>query len=126
MTFYLALLDSDCKIVLGYNWLTKYNPLIDWLMSSITFCMFTEQVPMPPSTPSDSSAPRTNPSGSSTPSPTPSPMPSDPAPDVPGRTPLKAPHISLINAAAFMHACKLEGSFQFSLQLCPPASSTSA
>ncbi|KAG6326300.1 hypothetical protein ID866_12789 [Astraeus odoratus] len=25
-----------------------------------------------------------------------------------------------------MCACKLEGSFQFSLQLCPPASSTSA
>ncbi|KAG6327492.1 hypothetical protein ID866_11597 [Astraeus odoratus] len=53
-------------------------------------------------------------------------MPSDPAPDVPGHTPLKAPHILLINAAAFMHACKLKGSFQFSLQLCLPASSTSA
>ncbi|KAG6326286.1 hypothetical protein ID866_12803 [Astraeus odoratus] len=53
-------------------------------------------------------------------------MPSDPAPDMPGCTPLKAPHISLINTAAFVHACKLEGSFQFSLQLCPPASSTSA
>ncbi|KAG6326088.1 hypothetical protein ID866_13001 [Astraeus odoratus] len=115
MTFYLALLDSDCKIVLGYNWLTKYNLLIDWSMSSITFHMFTEQVPMPPSTPSDSSTPGTNPSSSSAPNPTPSPMPSDPAPDVSGCTPLKAPHISLINTAAFMHTCKLEGSFQFSL-----------
>ncbi|KAG6327699.1 hypothetical protein ID866_11390, partial [Astraeus odoratus] len=126
MTFYLALLDSDCKIVLGYNWLTKYNPLIDWSMSSITFRTFTERVPMPLLTPSDSSTPGTNPSGASAPNPTPGPMPSDPTPDMPGCTPLKAPHISLINTAAFMCACKLEGSLQFSLQLCPPASSTSA
>ncbi|KIO05890.1 hypothetical protein M404DRAFT_25160 [Pisolithus tinctorius Marx 270] len=33
-------------------------------------------------------------------------------------TPL-TPHVSLINAAAFVHACKLEGSVQFQLQLCP-------
>ncbi|KAG6327921.1 hypothetical protein ID866_11168 [Astraeus odoratus] len=74
---------------------------------------------MPPLTPSDSSAPGTNPSDSSAPNPTPGPVPSDPASDVPGHTPLKAPHILLINAAAFVHTCKLEGSFQFSLQLAP-------
>ena len=33
--------------------------------------------------------------------------------------PLTAPHISLINAAAYVHACKLEGSLQFQLQLHP-------
>ena len=42
--------------------------------------------------------------------------PSDDAPDCP---PLTAPHISLINAAAYVRACKLEGSLQFQLQLRP-------
>ncbi|KAG6328866.1 hypothetical protein ID866_10223 [Astraeus odoratus] len=49
-------------------------------------------------------------------------MPSDiPPANLPGQPPLKAPLISLINAAAYTCACKLEGSVQFSLQLCSPS-----
>ncbi|KAG6329446.1 hypothetical protein ID866_9643, partial [Astraeus odoratus] len=50
------------------------------------------------------STPGANLSGSSTPNPTPSPVPSDPTSDMLGHTLLKAPHISLINAAAFLCA----------------------
>ncbi|KAG6329596.1 hypothetical protein ID866_9493 [Astraeus odoratus] len=41
------------------------------------------------------------------------------SPSPPSNSPQTVPHISLANAAAFMHACKLKGSVQFSLQLCP-------
>ena len=104
-------LDSNCRIVLGHNWLTRYNLLIDWALSSIKFRTPLQQVPALSSLPNhDAQSPsalRLDLLSVSSPSPTDSPK-------APG---LWAPPIALINAAAYVHACKLEGSIQFSIQL---------
>ena len=113
MTFYVTPLDSDCRIVLGHNWLTQYNPLIDWVLSSIEFRTPLQQVPAPSSLPDhDAQSPsalRLDLSSVSSPSLTDSLK-------APG---LWAPPIALINAVAYVCACKLEGSIQFSIQLQP-------
>jgi len=116
MTFYVTPLDSDCKIVLRHNWLTRYNPSIDWVLSSIKFRTSMRQVPTLSSLPNpvvhSPSALRLDTTSVSSPSPTNSPQ-------APG---LWAPPITLINAATFLKACQLDGSQQFSIQLKPDGS----
>ena len=83
--FYVTLLDSSCSVVLGHNWLTRYNPLIDWVLGSITF-----QTSIP-----DSLANPLLVNGRAASAP-------DLTPPEPVSTPkLEAPRIALINAAGF-------------------------
>ena len=96
--FYVNPLDPLCSMVLGYNWLTHYNPLIDWVLGSIAFW---PQV-IDPSILTLTSSAR--------------------AATLPLQTPKPSvPRISLIGAATFARASKLLGSQSFRLHLSDPS-----
>ncbi|KAG6327381.1 hypothetical protein ID866_11708, partial [Astraeus odoratus] len=46
-SFYVTPLDSSCSLILGYNWLTHYNLLIEWVLGSINFHSVLQGMPMP-------------------------------------------------------------------------------
>ena len=94
--FYITLLEASCTAVLGHNWLTCYNPLIDWVLGSIKFhsplqtnsLMSPEKVAMAP-------------------------LSSDPL----TLTLLIASKVSFINAAAFTHLSKMDDNQVYQLFL---------
>ena len=101
--FYVTLLNSSCPLVLGYNWLTRYNPLIDWVSGSITFC----------STLLDTSILMMSPAASST-------ELTSQDPPILTPNPISTLHISFINGAAFACALQLPGVQSFSLSFSDP------
>ena len=99
--FYVTLLDLSCSVVLGHNWLTCYNPLIDWVLGNIFF----EATPHAPS--SSSTSPPLHASACL----------ATPISD-PHEESLKgeAPKIALISMATFAWICRMNGTEVFSLR----------
>jgi len=106
-------------IVLGYCWLTCYNPLIDWVLGSLIFWQLLQ--------PESKSSPSVKTLVSSTPLaeiPDPALEILDPVLDLPSPVllvnPRRLPRVTLINAAAYSHASKLKGSKFFQLHISLP------
>ena len=110
LTFFVTSLDQGCTIVLGYCWLTCFNPLIHCVWGHIFFCQ-----------PSQPEA-RTSPSVKillSAPTPAlPNSVPEPEKPLLPVNW--KPPRVMLINASMFAYACKLKGTQCFQLQISLP------
>ncbi|SJL07238.1 uncharacterized protein ARMOST_10581 [Armillaria ostoyae] len=136
--FYVTCLDSSCNIVLGYNWLSRYNPLIDWVKDSITFCSRLLGVSIPASASVASDATASNCTDIPCPIPIPIPTPvSKPTPrsrrapppykpiysypTIPSFSATATSKISIISVAAFVRACAEDGAQQYTLQPSAPS-----
>ena len=130
LTFYVTPLDSSCKAVLRYSFLTCYNPSIDWVKYSITFhsplLVASSNISAAsdanasdradrPSTPTPVSETKTSPRRT--------PPPYEPIysyPTIPSFSARASPKISIISAAAFVRACAEDGAQQFTLHPTAP------
>ena len=110
LTFFVTPLDQGCMIVLGYRWLTQFNPSVDWVLGHIIFHQSSQ------------------PEAKTSPpveifSPVPTPALPNPIPDP--EIPLllvnqKPPRVTLINASTFVCACKLKDMQCFQLRISVP------
>ena len=94
--FYVTPLEASCIAVLGHNWLTRYNPLIDWVLGSIKFRspLQTDSLTSPETVAM-------------------APLSSDPLTP----TPLIAPKVSFVNTAAFARLSKMDNNQVYQLFL---------
>jgi len=115
LDFYVTPLDSSCSLVLGYNWLARHNPLIDWVNGSINFCLSLQENLAPSHIAANT--PLASLSFLDTPL-----QSSDSTVFIPASetsmSNSRRPNIAIIGAAAFLHASKLPGSHNFKLCLC--------
>ena len=114
LDFYVTPLDSSCSLVLGYNWLARHNPLIDWVNGSINFRPSLQENLAPSRVAANT--PLASPSCLDTPL-----QSSDSAVSIPASETSVSnsgrPNIAIIGAAAFLRASKLPGSHNFELCL---------
>ena len=115
LDFYITLLDSFYSLVLGYNWLTWHNPLIDWVNGSINFHLSLQENLTPSHIAANTLL--ASPFFLDTPL-----QSSDSAVSIPASETSvfnsERPNITIIGTVAFLHALKLPGSHNFELCLC--------
>jgi hypothetical protein len=103
ISFYVTKLDPSVPVVIGYSWLSCYNLLVDWARSQIIF-QTPNNLARETLTSADTlSPPIDNPQLPPTPLTSQNP--------VSGNT--QVPSVSMVNATAFLHAAKLQGSQTF-------------
>ena len=115
LDFYVTLLDSSCSLVLGYNWLTWHNPLIDWVNGSINFHPSLQENLAHSHIVANT--PLASPSFLDTPLQSLDSAVSIPASET-SMSNSKQPNIAIIGTAAFLYISKLPGSHNFKLCLC--------
>jgi len=115
LDFYVTPLDFSYSLVLGYNWLTQHNPLINWVNGLINFHPSLQENLAPSHVAANT--PLASPSLLDSPLQSLNSMVSIPA----SKTSVsnsERPNIAIIGVAAFLHASKLLGSHNFELYFC--------